>query len=1189
MWRWMPSKRTSPCHSKPLTDRAARLMRLKSIKLAGFKSFVEPTTVPFPSNMTAVVGPNGCGKSNVIDAVRWVMGESSAKYLRGEAMSDVIFNGSTSRKPVGQASIELVFDNSDGTAPGEYGRFTEISVKRRVTREGQSDYFMNGAKCRRRDITDLFLGTGLGPRSYAIIEQGMISRLIEAKPEELRHYIEEAAGISRYKERRRETENRMRRTLENIDRLTDLRDELDRQLQHLEKQAESAEKYKALKQEERQKQAELAVLRWLSIDASLQSHRSAISEAETAQEKALSERTSVETALETLRQDHSERSERFNRAQGRYYEAGAEIARVEQNLDNQRQNARQTANDLEQAYENRREIVRELEQDEEKLERVSAELAELEPQLEEAEEKATESSERLTEAETRMSDWQQRWEDFSQRSADDRQQAEVEQSRIKASEDALMKLQERRRKLEEERAGLDEQEDAGEEEALAAEREEQSMRCETARETVETLTEQLEEQRTRIETLEPELNANRAKLQEINGRLASERALLEDQMGDSDERIREWIRQAGWEDRPRVVQAMDVDAGWEKAVEAVLGALAQGLTLAPGEYGADRLGGAPAGIALVDSGAEVSSDAGCLAKRVRHAGGAASVLATVYEAATLEEAMAQRERLADHQSLVTPEGAWIGRHWVRLPAEHHDDTGMIERQKRIESLEAESVSLQETVSRIDDELHGLREARDESETRLAEARTELSDARDAFSAAESRLGALRARMEQVRERVSRIREDLAELETQEADEQETLESARARWQEAMDRMNDNADQKETLLGERDQLREQLDDWRQQARHARDHQHQLQLQVQTLKNQREGLEQTLERMRVQRERLDERVEVLKESRENAEAPIQDLEMELEGLLDRRVQEEEKLGEARDALEQIDQQVREREESRSRTEQKVQEARERLEQLRMDAQALELRGKQYLEQLEELEASLESIRDNLPAEASEEDWEKALTSIGNRIQRLGAINLAAIDEYRVQSERKTYLDEQDQDLQEALQALESAMKRIDRETRNRFRETFDAINQKLQALFPKVFGGGSAHLEMTGEDLLETGVAIMARPPGKKNTTIHLLSGGEKALTAIALVFSIFQLNPAPFCMLDEVDAPLDDANVGRYARMVKEMSEQVQFIYITHNKISMELSDQLMGVTMHEPGVSRLVSVDVDEAALLAGA
>ncbi|MDX1589703.1 MAG: chromosome segregation protein SMC [Oleiphilaceae bacterium] len=1163
-------------------------MRLKSIKLAGFKSFVDPTTVPFPGNMTAVVGPNGCGKSNIIDAVRWVMGESSAKYLRGESMSDVIFNGSNSRKPVGQASIELVFDNSDGGAPGEFAPFNEISVRRRVTREGQSEYFMNKSRCRRRDITDLFLGTGLGPRSYAIIEQGMISRLIEAKPEELRNYIEEAAGISRYKERRRETESRMRRTVENIERLTDLRDELGRQLEHLERQARAAEKYRSFKQDERRLQAELAALRWQGLDNQLQQSRSAIGEAELELEKALGERLSLENELERLRDAHGERSETFNRAQGRYYEAGAEIARVEQNLEHQKQRSHQSAQELDQALANRRELERELEQDEQQLNSARDELAQLEPELARASEEAGRSSEQLARAESQMADWQQRWERFSQRSADERQKAEVEQSRIQGLEDSLMKLRERRERLLDEQRLLKEQIGDDTLSELEAQSQELGEQRAMARERLDELSGQRAGQREALDQCEAALSEGRDRLQTLKGTLASQQALLEEQRGDHDDTLNQWLDQQSLAGRPRLAEQLQVTQGWEKALETVLGPLSRAISLEPDQWPSDTLEDSPAGLSLVQSDdSDTASDG--LGALVRGAGGASGLLQGISTADSLAEARQRQASLAPGESLVTPDGTWLGKGWLRRPTSQTGGSGLIERRRQVTELSEALDQQQVRVHELEEQLAGHREQRDSLEAALEQARSELSEQERQLNRVESDISAHRARSEQIRDRVARISEDLKDLSEQEEEALMRLEEARAVWQEAMDGMNDNADEKETLLAERDRLREQLDQWRQDARHERDQSHQLQLQVQTLRNQRDGLQQTLDRMQIQRERLSERVDMLQESRESAEDPIADLELELEGLLERRVQEEERLSRARDALEDIDQQVRTLDGSRSRTEQRIEQARERLEKLKMDAQALELRSGNHLQELEKLEVSLKATLEQLPEEATEESWQQELEKLAGRIQRLGAINLAAIDEYRVQSERKNYLDEQHEDLQEALDTLESAIRRIDRETRNRFKETFDQVNSGLQALFPKVFGGGSAYLALTGEDLLETGVTIMARPPGKKNSTIHLLSGGEKALTAIALVFSIFQLNPAPFCMLDEVDAPLDDANVGRYANMVKEMSKQVQFIYITHNKISMELADQLMGVTMHEPGVSRLVSVDVEAAAALAEA
>ncbi|GHD47461.1 condensin subunit Smc [Marinobacter persicus] len=1164
-------------------------MRLKSIKLAGFKSFVDPTTVPFPSNMTAVVGPNGCGKSNIIDAVRWVMGESSAKYLRGESMSDVIFNGSTARKPVGQASIELVFDNSDGSAPGEFASFNEISVKRRVSREGQSAYFMNGAKCRRRDITDLFLGTGLGPRSYAIIEQGMISRLIEAKPEELRIYIEEAAGISKYKERRRETENRIRRTQENLERLTDLREELERQLQHLEKQAAAAEKYKALKQEERQKKAELTVLRWQSLDNDLHSWRSKIRDTELELEKLLTERLSLETSLESLRDDHQQRNEHFNRAQARYYEAGADIARIEQSIEHQRERSRQTAAELDQAMANQREIDSELSQDEQRLAGLEEELAMLEPEQEALSLRTEESGEQLQRAEDAMADWQQQWEAFSARSSDARRQAELAQSRIRSLEQAIDQLKNRSQKLQDEQQQLNSQIDRDELEQLTDQHQTLTRQSEEMAERIAQWQAQANEARQATREAEQQAAECQQSVQTLKATLESQSALLAEQLGSQNDALQQWLAEQGLDTAPRIASQLTIENGWEFAVEQVLGRFAQGVVVPGLDSFSRALESAPKGLAVLAGDSLVTGGHHGLAAKVSGLPALAGMLAGIDVAPSMAEAMARRDQLQPGESVITPDGVWLASGWVLMPDSDAAQTGVIERQKKVTGLEAELAQAQAALEQAREVLEHRREQEERTELERSQAQGQQQQTDRELSALASQISGLRARTEQIDARLANIVEDIDDVSAELEEQQENLELAREDWDAALAASEDHDEEKERLLEQRDSLRENLDRLRQQARHDRDHAHQLQLQLQTLQSQRDGLKQTIERMRLQKGRLDERLEVLREARESAEEPVEDLQMQLEGLLDRRFAEEEKLSAARDALEDIDREVREREQRRHRTDQEAQTVRETLETLKMESQALEIRSGNQLEQLRELDVSLRDVLDRLPEGANEKDWAEELEKIGNRIQRLGAINLAAIEEYQVQSERKRYLDEQNDDLIEALETLDNAMRRIDRETRQRFKETFDKVNHGLQALFPKVFGGGNASLELTGEDLLETGVAIMARPPGKKNTTIHLLSGGEKALTAIALVFSIFQLNPAPFCMLDEVDAPLDDANVGRYANMVKEMSKQVQFIYITHNKIAMENADQLMGVTMHEPGCSRLVSVDVDEAAALAEA
>jgi len=1165
-------------------------MRLKSIKLAGFKSFVDPTTVPFPTNMTSVVGPNGCGKSNIIDAVRWVMGESSAKYLRGESMTDVIFNGSSARKPVGQASIELVFDNSDGSAPGEFARFNEISVRRRVSREGQSEYFLNGSKCRRRDITDLFLGTGLGPRSYAIIEQGMISRLIEAKPEELRVYIEEAAGISKYKERRKETESRIRRTQENLERLTDLRDELGRQLQHLERQAEAAEKYKTYKHEERCKKAELTVLRWQSLDQELQSSRARIRDTELELEKHLTERVNLETSLEALRDSHQERNEHFNRAQAKYYEAGADIARVEQSVEHHKERSRQTAADLDQAMANQRELARELEQDELKLASIQEELEELEPEQESLSFTSEDSGEKLQQAEEAMSEWQHQWEDFSARASDSRRQAEISQSRIQSLENAIEQLRNRQQRMGDEKSLLDEQIDRAKLDDMMEQQEALELRREAAAERISALQDELQEARYQQREAENAAGEARQTVQSLRAALGSQQALLDEQLGGQNDALKSWLSAQNLGDSDRLAKRLQIENGWEYAVEQVIGRFSQGLSVPGFDSIQSGLARAPRGLAIVSERGDSQPTGGSnLAAKVRGTGGMTSALALVETADTLDEALKRQSSLEPGSSIITREGAWLARDWMLMPDSESSHVGVIERQKKVTELADELNEAESRLESAEAKLERHQETAEKAENAREAAQADQADVERELSTLSSRISGIKARAEQIDDRLRRIGEDMGDLGMQLEEQQEQLLEAGEAWQQALASNETSDEEKERLLERRDTLREALDRLRQEARHDRDRAHQLQLQLQSLHSQRDGLKQTLDRMQLQKERLEERLDFLRESRETAEEPIEDMQMQLEGLLERRLAEEQKLSGARDSLEDIDRDVRDQEQSRSRVEHQIQDVRARLEKVKMESQATDIHSAQHLEQLNELDVQLQNVVDSLPADATEQVWTEDLEKIGSRIQRLGAINLAAIEEYQVQSERKQYLDSQHEDLMEALEILDNAIRKIDRETRQRFKETFDKVNGGLQALFPKVFGGGNAYLELTSEDLLETGVAIMARPPGKKNSTIHLLSGGEKALTAIALVFSIFQLNPAPFCMLDEVDAPLDDANVVRYANMVKEMSSQVQFIYITHNKIAMEMADQLMGVTMHEPGCSRLVSVDVDEAAVLAGA
>ncbi|MFG0498930.1 chromosome segregation protein SMC [Pseudomonas sp. YQ_13] len=1156
-------------------------MRLKCIRLAGFKSFVDPTTVNFPSNMAAVVGPNGCGKSNIIDAVRWVMGESSAKNLRGESMTDVIFNGSSGRKPVSQASIELVFDNSETTLVGEYAAYAEISIRRKVTRDGQNSYYLNGTKCRRRDITDIFLGTGLGPRSYSIIEQGMISKLIEAKPEELRNFIEEAAGISKYKERRRETENRIRRTQENLARLTDLREELERQLERLHRQAQAAEKYREYKAQERQMKARLSALRWRDLDEQVRQRESVIGDQGVSHEALVAEQRNADASIERLRDGHHELSERFNQVQGRFYSVAGDIARVEQSIQHGQQRLRQLQDDFKEAERTRLETESHLGHDRTLLATLGEELAMLEPEQEMTLAAAEEAAAALEEAELGMHGWQEQWDSFNSSSAEPRRQAEVQQARLQQLETSLERQAERQRKLVEEREqlGSDPQDAAMLE--LAEQLASSEMLLEELQLCEEQVIERLESAREQLQQATQAQQQAQGDLQRLGGRLASlealQQAALEPGAGAA-----QWLHGQGLEQQPRLAEGLRVEPGWELAVETVLGADLQAvlvddfndLDFAGLEQGELRL--------LLAVGARETLP-GSLLEKVEGRIDLAPWLGQVRPVEDLAQALEQRGALGEGQSLVSRDGYWVGRHFLRVRRGGEAEGGVLARGQEIERLGQEQLVQEAALEQLDQQLQALREQQLDLEEQREQLRRRTQDENRLHGELKASLSASRARAEQVELRRRRLQEELGELEEQRALEHEQLGEARLLLQEALELMAQDTEQREQLMARRDTLRESLDRVRQEARQHKDHAHQLAVRLGSLRAQYDSTRQALERLELQAARLTERQEQLSLNLEEGEAPQEELRLKLEELLERRMSVDEEMRLARLHMDEADRELRDAEKRRTQAEQQAQLLRGQLEQLRLECQGLDVRRKTLQEQLLADGYDLQGVLATLEAEASEQGTEQELEQLEARIQRLGAINLAAIEEYEQQSERKRYLDAQDADLVEALETLENVIRKIDKETRNRFKDTFDQINAGLQALFPKVFGGGSAYLELTGEDLLDTGVTIMARPPGKKNSTIHLLSGGEKALTALALVFAIFKLNPAPFCMLDEVDAPLDDANVGRYARLVKEMSESVQFIYITHNKIAMEMADQLMGVTMHEPGCSRLVAVDVEAA------
>ncbi len=1167
-------------------------MRLKSIKLVGFKSFVDPTVATFPDNLAAIVGPNGCGKSNIIDAARWVMGEISAKHLRGESMADVIFNGSTARKPVAQASVELVFDNADGQLGGEYAQYAEISVKRLVTRDGQSNYYLNSTRCRRKDITDIFLGTGLGPRSYAIIEQGMISRLVEARPDDLRHTIEEAAGISRYKERRKETESRMRRTRENLERLTDLRDELERQIAHLQRQAAAAERYKLLREEERTLKAQLHALRWQAIDATVGEREVAIRELEVKLEAQVAEQRRAEAQIEKYREANHDLLEAFNEVQGRFYGVGSDIARVEQTIQHLRQMHTQYTTELAQAERNRSEMAEHLEHDKQGIAEIAVQMLELEPEFERLQAADDAAADAATAAEELMQQWQIAWDTFSQGASQPHQRAGVEQSRIQHLEKSIRVLDDRMERFEQERKTLTSGPLAQEVEQLLSELARMQGRIDQQQAKADDAIGAIDRQREDNNRMSTELDARRSELQALKGRHASLEALQQSAAGAAKGGVTEWLRERRLDNRKRLAENLDVDSGWEKAVETVLGDTLQAVCVDGLDPLAGVLGGVQHGHLMLIENRVMAGSSGHrfprLAERVRATGvDAASLLAGIYTADSLLDALKKRSELSVGESIVTREGIWIGPNWLRVTGEQDASSGLLARKQELEQIDARIALTEEVLAELGERLATGRERLRELEQSREQVQRDMAVLNREFSNASAEVSARQVRLEQYTARRERIERELSETRAQQAAEREQISESRNILQEALDAMAGSAKEREDLLRRRDELRARLDEARQRARHDRDAAHRKELEIQGLKTRQASMQQGLERLAMQLRQLEERRDYLERQLTGGDDPAAEAKAQLEELLAKRAVVEEELRAARRSVEAVEHDLLEFERQRSRFEQGAQTVRTNLEQQRMEWQGLQVQRNTILDRLREAEVTIEDVLASMPAGANEQEWSQRADEVGQRIFRLGPINLAAIDEYKAQSERKSYLDAQNADLEEALKTLENAIKKIDRETRTRFKETFDKVNKNLQELFPKVFGGGHAYLEFTGEDLLETGVAIMARPPGKKNSTIHLLSGGEKALTALSLVFSIFQLNPAPFCMLDEVDAPLDDANVGRYANLVRSMSDKVQFIYITHNKIAMEMASTLMGVTMHEPGVSRLVAVDVDEAAELA--
>lgn len=1164
------------------------VMKLEKIKLAGFKSFVDPTTIPINGNLTAIVGPNGCGKSNIIDAVRWVMGESSAKHLRGGNMADVIFNGSSGRKPVSVASVELVFDNSEGKAAGEYAKYQSISIKRQVSRDGQSLFMLNGARCRRKDITDLFLGTGLGSRSYAIIEQGTISRMVEAKPEELRVHIEEAAGISKYKERRSETETRMRHTRENLERLDDLREEVDKQIKNLAKQAQKAEKYTELKKRERLLKQQLLAMRWQSFQAAASGLEAKLQQVAAEHNRLFVLLRELDAGINSKRDAQKHQQQHLDSLQAEYYSVVSAAGRLEQSIQHHQNSHAETLTEISRLQEQAQLAKLQCQEDSQQLEEIRQTLLEAEETMLIAKEREEDALIQQEDTQTQKQRWQQQWETFLAENAKYREQAEVQRVRLLQMDSQQRQYQQRLEKLHSERSQLQDSQLQFELETLDSTLEMLETERSALQQQLQAELQQISLLRPTIKQTQDTLHQRRAELQGINGKIAALELLQQHAMGKDKKDLTVWLEQVGILQQPRLAEFLEVETGWETALETVLGSYLEAICLDSADdilHELHKLSRQSLTVFETAAAPQSQSGGSDLLSKVRCRWDLSGLLNGIYCAETIPQARAMQ--LAGHESVIVADGTWLGRHWIRISRGSDSKAGVLHREKELRDLKQAQQTLQLAIEADEEQLAVAEQALHAAEAGREQYQRQEKLLSGEYAAKTAEHSAQSARLEQQQQRLNQLAHEIAEISAEAQENAELSAAAELQKQDAEQALAEMVAEKSAL----EQLNQQLQNRQQDSNagldEARRHLHRLHAQIESLKSSEILTVKQLERLQLQNQQAADRISELQQKLQVHVAPLDEEKQELAALLEQKQQFETRLQASRQSQTLNENNVDELSRQYAQAQTDLEKQKAALDSLRFEQQDSRVRQQTVEEQLKEVNADVAAILANLPDDAAEPSWKRALDELSTEIEKLGSINLTAIEEYQTQSERMAFLNEQHLDLTQALLTLDQAISKIDKESRQRFQETFDKINSGLKEKFPRLFGGGQAYLELSEPDVLEAGVNIIARPPGKRNSSIHLLSGGEKALTAVALVFSIFELNPAPFCLLDEVDAPLDDANVVRFSKMVEDMAATVQFLYISHNKVTMEIAKHLAGVTMKEPGVSRMVAVDIEEAVSMA--
>lgn len=1137
-----------------------------------------------------VVGPNGCGKSNIIDAVRWVLGESKASELRGESMQDVIFNGSTNRKPAGRSSVELVFDNGDGKAAGQWSQYAEIAVKRTLTRDGTSTYYINNQSVRRRDIQDIFLGTGLGPRAYAIIGQGMISRIIEARPEELRIFLEEAAGVSKYKERRRETENRLHDTRENLTRVEDILRELNANLEKLEAQAAVAKRFHDLQGDQEEKQKLLWLLRKNEAKAEQEKFFREIEKAQTDLEEQTAKLRHVETELEHMRQSHYAAGDRLHQAQGHLYQTNSEIGSLEAQIKFVIESRTRLQTQLNSLTVQRDQWQRQGSQHQD-------DLAEAEIHLEEQGMRVEQAQQSVQDCNDSLPTLEQAWREAQLKTTESRgkimqiqQQIELESAHQRNASNILNGLTTRRERLMQEKSGLNMPDDAHlnnlklQLEEKQATLEESGMQLEEAQEQLPRLE---EERRAAQELVSKESTANG----QLEARLTALKQLQESVQSQG--KVQPWLEKHELAKLPRLWQKLHIEQGWETALESVLRERMSALEVSNLDWAKAFFNDAPpAKLALFapnPAAAPAEPPPAGLKPFINllqlNDPGLRALLQDwlhhVFLADDTASAFADRSKLPAGACFVTRQGHVVSQSSVRFYASDSEQDGMLARQQEIENITKQ----QRVQAMLADEAKSRAVRAEAALTaatqRLQELRQRVNGLTQAVHGLQIDVMKLSEVQERFNQRSTQIVADLAEIEAQEVEQQHIKAESEAKFEQLDIELAELQESHEN--GQTDYLgkEQQLNDARQKLRELERAAQEAEFAEKSQRNKIEELKRSIATALEQAAQLFASMQ--QGSLELESLDDQAAQAGLQSLLDKRSEQERALADARHELDQLSQQLRQHEENRMQSERSLQPQRDRITELQLKEQAARLNQEQFTQALADTQADEAALSEKLTSDMRPSYLQGEVTRLTNAIAALGAVNLAALDELATASERKNFLDSQHADLTEAMNTLEDAIHKIDIETRGLLQDTFDKVNTHFAELFPILFGGGQAKLIMTGDEILDSGVQVMAQPPGKKNATIHLLSGGEKALTATALVFSMFQLNPAPFCLLDEVDAPLDDANTERFCNMVKRMSVHTQFLFISHNKIAMEMANQLIGVTMQEQGVSRIVAVDMESA------